>query len=203
MRQRSRRSPTNIREPKKGEAMKSAFVLNYPLLFLNPSEAAIIDTLVGHIIPAEEGSPGAREAGVTEYIDRALSGFMRDLQPVYRNGLRALAEFVTERFGRGELYVDLDEEQQRAVVEELDDLAKRDASAFLGQFYRIVREHTIQGFFGDPAYGGNRDVVGWKLIGYPGAQWGFTAEQMRPGVDAKSIPILTVKDLYTRIGGVK
>jgi gluconate 2-dehydrogenase gamma chain len=183
--------------------MKSAFVLNYPLLFLNPSESAIIDTLVGHIIPAEEGSPGAREAGVTEYIDRALSGFMRDLQPVYRNGLHALAEFVTERFGRGELYVDLDEEQQRAVVEELDDLAKRDASAFLGQFYRIVREHTIQGFFGDPAYGGNRDVVGWKLIGYPGAQWGFTAEQMRPGVDAKNIPILTVKDLYTRIGGAK
>jgi gluconate 2-dehydrogenase gamma chain len=183
--------------------MKSAFVLNYPLLFLNPSEAAIIDTFVGHIIPAEEGSPGAREAGVTEYIDRALSGFMRDLQPVYRNGLRALAEFVTERFGPGELYVDLDEEQQRAVVAELDELAKRDASAFLGQFYRIVREHTIQGFFGDPAYGGNRDVVGWKLIGYPGAQWGFTAEQMRPGVDAKSIPILTVKDLYTRIGGAK
>jgi gluconate 2-dehydrogenase gamma chain len=183
--------------------MKSAFVLNYPLLFLNPSEAAIIDTFVGHVIPAEEGSPGAREAGVTEYIDRALSGFMRDLQPVYRNGLRALAEFVVERFGSGAIYVDLDEEQQRAVVGELDDLAKQDASAFIGQFYRILREHTIQGFFGDPAYGGNREVVGWKLIGYPGAQWGFTAEQMRPGVDAKSIPILTVKDLYTRIGGAK
>jgi gluconate 2-dehydrogenase gamma chain len=183
--------------------MKSAFVLNYPLLFLNPTEAAIIDAFVGHIIPAEEGSPGAREAGVTEYIDRSLSGFMRDLQPVYRNGFRALAEFVAARFGDGALYIELDEEQQRSVVGELDELALQDPSAFLGQFYRIVREHTVQGFFGDPAYGGNRDVVGWKLVGYPGAQWGFTADQMRTGFDAKSIPILTVKDLYTRIGGAK
>jgi len=86
-------------------------------------------------------------------------------------------------------------------MHEMSELSVNEPNAFLGQFFRIVREHTIQGFFGDPAYGGNRDTVGWKLVGFPGAQWGYSLEQMQPGVDSRSIPILTVKDLYARIGG--
>ncbi len=179
----------------------SAFALSYPLMFLNPFEAATIDAYVGHIIPDEEGSPGARQAGVTEYIDRSLAGFMRDLQPVYRKGLVALADFVAGRFTTP--FVQLDDDRQRGVVVELDRLSSEEPDAFLGQFHRIVREHTVQGFFGDPAYGGNRDLAGWKLVGFPGAQWGYTPDQMRPGVDATSIPILTVKDLYSRIGGAR
>lgn len=179
----------------------STFHLDFALLFLNPREAATIDAVVGHIIPSEEGSPGAREAGVTEYIDRALSGFMRDLQPVYREGLAEFEAFAVETAGAP--YLDLDGEQQLAVIAELDELSGARPDAFLGQFYRIVREHTVQGFFGDPAYGGNRDLVGWKLVGFPGAQWGYSPEQMRPGVDSSSIPILTVKDLYARIGSMQ
>ena len=82
-------------------------------------------------------------------------------------------------------------------------LSTQQLDNFVGQFFRIVREHTVQGFFGDPAYGGNRDTVGWKLVGFPGAQWGYTSEQMLPGVDSRTIPILTVKDLYSRIGDSK
>ncbi|WP_297411422.1 gluconate 2-dehydrogenase subunit 3 family protein [Naasia sp.] len=181
--------------------MGSAYALDDALLFLNPAQAAMIDAFTAQIIPSEAGSPGAREAAVTSYIDRSLAGFMRDLQSVYRTGLRELADLVAGRYSVG--FVQLSEEQQRDVVASLDQVSRADPSDFLGQFYRIVREHTVQGFFGDPAYGGNRGVVGWKLVGFPGAQWGYSPEQMRPGVDAKSIPILTVKDLYTRIGGTR
>jgi len=63
----------------------------------------------------------------------------------------------------------------------------------------VVREHTIEGFFCDPVYGGNRDAVGWRLVGFPGAQWGYTAEQMQPGFDATSIPIKTLADLRAEL----
>jgi gluconate 2-dehydrogenase gamma chain len=177
---------------------RSAFVPTEALLFLNSGDAATIDAFAAQVIPSEEGSPGAREAGVVYYIDRALSGFMRDLQPLYRRGLETFADLAIARFGKP--FADLDDETQRAFVDLVDGIATDSPDDFAGQFYRVVREHTVQGYFGDPAYGGNRDVAGWKLVGFPGAQWGYTAEQMQPGVDARSIPILTVGDLYARIG---
>lgn len=182
--------------------MGSAFTPDEALLFLNLSEAATVEALTGQIIPSEEGSPGAKEAGVTIYIDRSLAGFMRDLQPMYRNGFRELADLIARRHG-GVLFHDLTDDQQGDIVAHLDEVSRQEPDNLLGQFFRVVREHTIQGFFGDPAYGGNREVVGWKLVGYPGAHWGYTPEQMQPGVDAKSIPIFTVKDLYIKIGGAR
>ena len=51
------------------------------------------------------------------------------------------------------------------------------------RFFAMVWAHTIEGLLCDPAYGGNRDGVGWKLIGFPGAQYGYGAEEMRYGAD--------------------
>ncbi len=180
---------------------RSAFVPSEALLFFNSTDAATVDAFVEQIIPSEEGSPGASDAGVVYYIDRALAGFMRELQPVYRRGLRALSELSMKTFGA--VFIELEDNQQRELLVSMDAVATDEPADFTGRFYRIVREHTVQGFFGDPAYGGNRDLVGWKLVGFPGAQWGYTAEQMSPGVDARSIPILTVGDLYSRIAGVQ
>jgi gluconate 2-dehydrogenase gamma chain len=177
---------------------RSAFAPAEALLFFNNADAATVEAFASQIIPSEEGSPGAREAGVVYYIDRALAGFMRDLQPLYRRGLEALADLAIGAFGLG--FSALDDAAQRSLVESLDERAAAEPDDFAGQFYRILREHTVQGFFGDPAYGGNREVVGWKLVGFPGAQWGYTRDQMQSGVDARSIPILTIGDLYTRIG---
>lgn len=176
--------------------MSNSFHLDFPLLFLNPHEAAVVNALTARIIPSEEDSPGAREAGVIEYIDHALAGFLRDLQPAYRQGLKLLEDLTDDRYGAA--FYELNERQQDEILTDLDSRAAEDP---LQLFLSVVREHTVQGFFGDPAYGGNRDSVGWKLIGYPGAQWGFTPEQMRPGFDARTIPIVTVRDLFARIGG--
>lgn len=175
--------------------MRNAFHLDFPLLYLNPHEAAVVDALASQIIPSEEGSPGAREAGVIQYIDHGLAGFLRELQPAYRHGLKMLADFTRKTYGAA--FCDISEDQQREVLDKIEEQAEDHPLVI---FLRIVREHTVQGFFGDPVYGGNRDSVGWKLIGYPGAQWGFTPEQMRPGFDSKNIPIATVSDLFKRMG---
>jgi gluconate 2-dehydrogenase gamma chain len=169
-----------------------------PLFFLNPDEARVIDAIASHVIPSEPGSPGALEAGVVNYIDGTLAGFGRDLQDVYRSGLEALQAAVTPFSAR--TFADLDRDQQRSILEAAESADPAGPDAFLGQFFAIVCEHVVQGFFGDPAYGGNVDEIGWRLVGYPGAQWGFSADQMQPGVDARSIPVLTVADLYSRVG---
>lgn len=67
--------------------------------------------------------------------------------------------------------------------------------ALLQRFFAVIREHTMEGFFCDPLYGGNRGAVGWRLVGFPGVQWGYTAEQMKPGFDGTKIPIRTLSDL--------
>jgi len=169
----------------------------YTLLFFTEAEASIIDVLVAQIIPDEDGSPGALGAGVTEYIDHSLAGYLHDLQPIYRDGIRALSEYAEARFGV--LFRFLDDRHQVAVVAELDLLVTADPEASLGEFFGVLREHTVQGYFGDPGYGGNRGAAGWALIGFPGAQRGYTLEQLKPGFDGARIPILTVDDLYRRI----
>jgi len=65
----------------------------------------------------------------------------------------------------------------------------------LERLLAVIREHAIEGLFCDPIYGGNRDAVGWRLVGFPGVHWGYTAEQMKEGFDGRSLPIRTLSDL--------
>lgn len=170
------------------------------LFFFNELEAATIEAVTARVFPGDPASPGAREAGVVDYIDRAIAGFSTELQPLYRRGIVELDRLAVTRHGGP--FRDLTEEDQDALLAGLDGSAhsepgsgERGATDLLVRFFAVVREHTLEGMFGDPAYGGNRDAVGWRLIGFPGAQYGYTAEQMRPGFDATDIPVATLEDL--------
>ncbi|WP_246231924.1 gluconate 2-dehydrogenase subunit 3 family protein [Sinorhizobium alkalisoli] len=181
------------------------------LMFFNMDEARALDAMTARIVPSEPDGLGAREAGVVAYIDRSVAGYFRDLQGIYRVGLQQLDDSC--RAGRGRIFADLLTADQDDVLASLDradtDLtmpAQAAANAdgrddLLARFFAIVREHTIQGMFCDPIYGGNRNFTGWKLIGFPGAQWGYSADQMQEGFDATTIPILSLSDLQrTRTG---
>ncbi|WP_047151299.1 gluconate 2-dehydrogenase subunit 3 family protein [Aneurinibacillus tyrosinisolvens] len=175
-------------------------------MFFNKDEARTIEAMASRIIPGDPLSPGAREAGAVIYIDRALSGYYRHLQTFYRKCLLELRRYCEERYGGP--FVELDEEHQDNVLSEIEGFIIKEASgpqslsdkinensSVLAQFFAVVREHTFEGTFCDPLYGGNRNAVGWKLIGFPGAQWGYTAEQMQLGFDATQIEVLTLEDL--------
>lgn len=178
------------------------------LLFVNRAEAATLEALACRIMPGDESDPGAREAGVVTYIDRGLAGFLRDQQAFYREALSELDRHCRRHHDRG--FAQLDASEQDDVLRELERLSQAgrgepgDAAspagpvAMLGKLFGLVREHTVQGMFCDPAYGGNRNGVGWRLVGFPGAQWGYGAEQMRPGFDATAIPLSTLADLRAR-----
>jgi gluconate 2-dehydrogenase gamma chain len=172
------------------------------LIFFNEEEARIIEAIAARIIPGDPGNPGAKEAEAVIYIDRALAGFFSHLQTFYREGIADFDRTSRSRFGCA--FVDLDESRQDEFLRSIEGAleqrsiegALRDSRAGrLSQFFAVVYQHTLEGTFGDPIYGGNRDAIGWKILGFPGAQWSYTAEQMRLGFDASQINIATLGDL--------
>lgn len=179
-------------------------------LFFNPHDAATIEAIAARIIPGSSDDPGAREADVIVYIDRAVAGYDHDLQPVYRRGVWELDRYCADRYGMP--FVELPEESQDKVLHEISAVpahptaqvgeteAERLGLHVLSRFFSVVRQHTIEGMFCDPAYGGNRDGVGWKLVGFPGARWGYSEDEMQLGFDATEIPVTTLADLRREHG---
>ena len=126
-----------------------------PFQFFSPEQAADIDAISSQIIPSGD-TPGAREAHVVYFIDRALTTFDRDHQPAYLEGLRQLPSRVNSLFPGKTKLPDLTSEQQ---IQLLTSIEKTD-------FFELVRIHTVMGFLAKPDYGGNQDEAGWKLIGF-------------------------------------
>ncbi len=163
-------------------------------LFLFHDEANALDALVARIVPGDAGDPGAREAGVVTYIDRALAGPYAAWGLAYREGLRLLDGYAVSKHGT--TFHELSEPDQDAILAALE---ANEVPGFGGngsvEFFAMVWAHTIEGLLCDPAYGGNRGGVGWQLIGFPGAQYGYSAEEMRYGADLTTKPLMTLADI--------
>jgi gluconate 2-dehydrogenase gamma chain len=125
------------------------------LAFFTEAQAAEIDAMTAQIIPTDD-TPGAREAHCLYFVDRALSTFARNKQPVYTQGLQDLQAKTKELYPDASKFSALTSEQQ---IKTLTAIEKT-------PFFNTVRTHTIIGFLSRPVHGGNQDKVGWKLIGY-------------------------------------
>jgi gluconate 2-dehydrogenase gamma chain len=142
---------------------------------LNPAEARTLAAVCARIIPSDASGPGAAEAKAAEYIDRALAGWLAPSREAYTSGLATIDDAA--RASRGNRFVDLVPADQDAVLAALDQTP----------FFTLVRAHTIQGTFCDPAYGGNANFVGWDLIGYPGVRLNVTAADQRMGTAVQPV----------------
>jgi gluconate 2-dehydrogenase gamma chain len=156
--------------------------------FFNDNDAIAIAALTERIMPDAPGKPGARTAGVANYIDLALAGAYQDQQYFYRTGLAQLDAYCHAQYKRG--FAGLTQDQQDEVV---GALAAGKADGFTWPtaqaFFRTVRTHTMEGMFGDPIYGGNRDFAGWQLIGFPGAQMQYTEADLKSDKAFTRLPI--------------
>ena len=121
---------------------------------LDPGRAAAIDALTAQIIPSTDG-PGAREAGVVYFIDRALSTFDSDQRGAYRAGLASLERQRAQLFPHSTNIAGLTAGEQIRLIQAIE----------RSEFFEMLRTHTLLGFLGNPSYGGNRGQVGWKHIG--------------------------------------
>ena len=123
--------------------------------FFSPDQAVEVESITAQIIPTDD-SPGAREAGAVYFIDRALTTFDQDKQTTYAEGLTGLRTKTQELFPNANKFSELNSAQQIQLLTAIEH------SAFFAQ----VRLHTIVGFFANPEYGGNREKIGWNLIGF-------------------------------------
>lgn len=134
--------------------------------YLTPPQVATIEAIAEQIIPADE-DPGAKWAGVVHYIDLGLAGDLKESRPVYEAGLKRLAALTAEVSQQA--FPEFDFAAQTKVLERLEQDDAREGSGASGrEFFQLVRRHTIEGFFGDPKYGGNRETIGWKILKFEG-----------------------------------
>jgi gluconate 2-dehydrogenase gamma chain len=137
--------------------------------------------MVERLIPSDDLGPGALEAGALRFIDRALSEAESTAADAYRAGLAALDRY--SRYSRGSPFVELSPRDQDSVLIDVQTGAATGAgTGFEGSsaaFFNLVKDHTWQGTFGDPQYGGNAGFVGWDLIRYPGVRLRVTDEEQR------------------------
>ena len=136
---------------------------------LTSQEAELLDALADQIIPPDDFA-GGKEAGVTNFIDQQLAGFYSEHTEMYKKCLHSLDQTCMEVYGKG--FIDLQIEKQFEYLRDIQtgkyndhDWGKFTASSFFG----TLRAHCMQGYYGSPRHGGNKDYVSYRLIGltYP------------------------------------
>ena len=159
-------------------------------LYLTPPEVRFLDAAVSCLVPADELGPGAREAGVTAFIDGQLAGdwgaharnyqhgpwqdgtpqqgYQSPLAPreIYREAIRNIDDHCREMYG-GPFHA-LERTRQEDVIHSLEEGTLTLESAPSRLFFELLLRNTEEGFFSDPIYGGNKGKIGWRLIGFPG-----------------------------------
>jgi len=150
-----------------------ALPVREPLENLTAAEADLLEAMVARLIPTDANGPGATEARAAHYIDRALGGALASSHQTYTSGLAALDRYA--RSSRGKAFTALSASDQDSVLVDVESGAATGFSGGSAAFFGLVLGHTHQGTFGDPYYGGNKDFVGWDLIGYPGVRTMVTA----------------------------
>jgi gluconate 2-dehydrogenase gamma chain len=146
--------------------------IRIPLRFFSQAEALIVAAAASRIFPSDEAGPGAREAGVAVYIDRQLAGpWGRDLHRYTRGPFE---ENAPAEFGyQGQATPQQIYHQGLKELKGFDRLEPAEQDRKLKQieaslFFSLLRQNTMEGMFCDPMHGGNIDMLGWQLIGFPG-----------------------------------
>lgn len=138
-----------------------------PWRFLTVHEARTLAAACDRIIPPDE-DPGAAWAGVVNFIDRQLCGHLQDLQEPYRLGIAAMNK--SSRLLYGSDFAFLSEAGQNEL---LTNMEQGHAPPVVWQkisspvFFSMLVDQTMQGFYGDPRHGGNRERASWKMVGLP------------------------------------
>ena len=125
-------------------------------LALTGEEASTLDAICDQLIPADQ-DPGAAASGAVVFIDRQLAGPYRRYRRAYREGLANAAALSRKMFGKP--LAELAGGDRLAVVQRLEKSAR--------PFFEMVLAHTMQGFYGSPRHGGNRDYASWRMLRVP------------------------------------
>jgi len=176
--------------------------------FFTAAEAATVEAIVDRLIPADHLSPGGKACGCAVFIDRQLAGtfgrgvnlytrppfaaglstqgYQGDLTPAgrWRMGLAALNDHARASYKKD--FTALAAAQQDMVLAGLDGggiALKLKPGYSTKEFFELVLQNTMEGFFADPLYGGNRGMASWRMIGFPGTRYDY-----RDHIDRHNVP---------------
>jgi len=191
--------------------------------WLTRPEQAFIEAAVARLIPADELGPGAKEAGVSYFIDQQLAGaygtmarnykqgpwpegtpqqgYQSRLMPqeVYRAAIVEINAYCTGRYGK--VFGALPAAQQDEMLGDLEAGKVALESVGASFFFGLLLANTMEGFFADPIYGGNRDKIGWKLVSFPGVAAVYSDFIDKHNVPYNAEPV-SIVDLQQRMVGV-
>ena len=185
-------------------------------LFFNAAEARFIEAACERLIPTDEAGPGALAAGVPNYLDKQLGGAWGAGERLYRTGpwqvgtpsqgyqlpftpaelfhtaLRAIDRDLEKR---GAAFADLAPDAQDDYLKSLETGTSSDLDGVPAVvFFSMLLKMTIEGFFSDPVYGGNRNMAAWRMIGFPGAYADYYDAIDRHGVKFEREPMSLAED---------
>jgi gluconate 2-dehydrogenase gamma chain len=161
------------------------------LAAVSPSEARTLEAFLERLIPSDGTGPGAKEANVLRYMDRALAGQLFAFRAPYVAALASLDAYSQTKFGTD--FADLTTAQQDAVLTDMDKNVATGFTPSAKAVFEMIRTHAVQGMFGDPAHGGNTNFVGWKLVRFPGPRLVISAADQRLDV----VPKQSLKSAYS------
>jgi gluconate 2-dehydrogenase gamma chain len=184
-------------------------------LFFNADEALFIEAACERLIPADELGAGALGAGVPNYLDKQLGGTWGAGERLYRSG-PWLSGTPSQGYQLPLTPAELFHTSLRAINRDLgahhtpfNAMSADDQDAYLKSlesgthdldgvpsavFFAILLQMTVEGFFSDPVYGGNRDMVAWRMIGFPGAYADYYEAIDRHGVKFVREPMSLAED---------
>jgi gluconate 2-dehydrogenase gamma chain len=188
-------------------------------LFLNSEEAAFIEAAVARLIPADEKWPGALEAGVPNYIDKQLAGAWGAGERLYRSGpwhpgtpsqgyqlpftpaelFRTALAAINNELKVQSPFAKMSAAEQDAYLHGLEAGGKDLGGVPSNEFFAQLWESTLEGFFGDPVYGGNRDMVSWRMIGFPGAYASYYDLVDQHGITVNRPPTSLAEDVHGHV----
>jgi gluconate 2-dehydrogenase gamma chain len=184
-------------------------------LFFTADEARFIEAACERLIPADELGPGALLAGVPNYIDKQLGGAWGAGERLYRSGPWASGT-ATQGYQLPFTPAELFHTSLRAIMRNLEthkapfhEMSAENQDLYLKEleagahdldgvpspvFFDALLQMTVEGFFSDPVYGGNRDMVAWRMIGFPGAYADYFEAVDRHGVRFEREPMSLAED---------
>lgn len=153
---------------------KKAAASSEELVVFTAAEAADLTAFAAQVIPGDD-SPGAKEANVVYFLDYVLSEYQPDDKPPYHQALLALKQLAVGLYPSTASFSSLSGHQKTAVMEALEKQSGQFSSG--GPYgiptvlppFELLRQAVVTGFLSDPVQGGNKDMMGWKWIGYDGA----------------------------------
>lgn len=136
----------------------------YQWRFFSNSEAQLIDALAEQMIPQDEW-PGGRESGVTNFIDKQLVGPYARFQSKYREGIATIQQTCEKRYRKK--FEDLTWNEQTIFLEDMEagNMTEPEwKGGFDIEFFTLVRDHSMQAFYGSPRHGGNKNNMSYKML---------------------------------------